>query len=207
MFLCLCPYSSFQTDTNEGLSSWCQMTLACAHAACKAAHQTPLPSSVWGEVNCCLPGLSRVWANTGEEAEPGTRAQLPEQTRHSDEVITSLVLLLLGGVLETINEVCPSPSTWGQCMCTEQSFSGCGSGQRPGLQGLLILPWDNGPHCCGKTACAFVSSASKAACSRAVLCCDALLQRHHCFSFISAGKGWEESFLACLSCRHSLNCL
>lgn len=34
----------FQPDTSEGLSLLCQMTLACAHTACKAAHQTSLPS-------------------------------------------------------------------------------------------------------------------------------------------------------------------
>lgn len=38
------PMQLFQPDTSEGLSLLCQMTLACAHTACKAAHQTSLPS-------------------------------------------------------------------------------------------------------------------------------------------------------------------
>lgn len=120
-----------------------------------------------GGVNCCLLGSSRAW---GEEAEPGTCVQLLEQTQCSDQVVTSLFLLCLGCVLETIIEACASPSARGQRMCMVQSFPCCRRGQRPGLQVLPILPWDSGPHCCGKTACAFLSCAGKAAPHRVLLC-------------------------------------
>lgn len=188
MFLCICPYSSFQPHTNEGLSSLGQTTSASVPAACKAAHQTP---QVQGEINHCRPGWSGVWANTGEEAQPGTCVQLLEQTQHGDEVGTSLVLLWLGRVLETTNDICLHPRDWGQHMCVVQSFP-C---QRPGLWVLPILPWGHGPPCWEKTV-----PAGKAACCRG-LCC---------YSGTTAFPLYLQEKAICLaieSCRRSLNCL